>query len=191
MTYIPHNAERERQQKHYAAVKARLYAGAIRPVPLVLLPPKPVKRDWLHLASPGSRPSWPPCRLDDKTPKLEDVLQAVCRVWGFSRVALVSARRGTVMVEARHVYYWSAHAYTGASYPQIATHCGGRDHTTAINGVRRVEARLLHFAPMIEKVKAELGITELTVGATYRHVDMTDNPANRRIETGAIEGQGA
>ena len=153
MTYIPRTEELERQRKLYAAVRARLYGNQ---VPVIRIPPKPVKRDWLHLDK-GPK-IWPPGMPEDAEIKLVDLLAVVSRVYGVSRMEIISARRGDAIMDARRVYYWCARAFTSYSYPQIGRSCGMRDHTSVMNGVRRVEGRLNHFADKIAAVKSELGI---------------------------------
>jgi hypothetical protein len=51
------------------------------------------------------------------------------------------SRRGPVS-KARQILFWIAKTYTSYSFPEIGRRSGGRDHSTVIHGVRRVQAVL-------------------------------------------------
>ncbi|MES2602126.1 MAG: helix-turn-helix domain-containing protein [Pseudomonadota bacterium] len=64
---------------------------------------------------------------------------AVCRHFGISRVDLVSQRRAQSITRPRQIGIYLAKKLTPYGYPTIGARFGGRDHSTAISAVRRIE----------------------------------------------------
>lgn len=62
----------------------------------------------------------------------------VARYFGLSRRELISSCRDAKLVLARHLAMYFCRTLTGSSLPQIGRRFGGRDHTTVLNGVRRM-----------------------------------------------------
>jgi hypothetical protein len=76
------------------------------------------------------------------------ILRLVSEVWGVDLEALRGPRRTRKEVQARQVAMFLLRRYTGLSLVGIGTLLGGRDHTTVIHAVRKIEAdpRLLAAA---------------------------------------------
>lgn len=72
---------------------------------------------------------------------IKDCITIVGKQYGFAPVELLSARRQAPLVKARHVACWLAKYSTASSYPKIAHCLGGRDHTTILHAIKRIEAR--------------------------------------------------
>lgn len=89
---------------------------------------------------------------------LSQILDAVALVLGFSRQELVSIRRKRRLCEGRQIYYWIARKYTSCTFPMIARHCGGRDHSTIMHGERKVELLYPEFEERINAVLEVLGL---------------------------------
>lgn len=70
--------------------------------------------------------------------KAADIIDFVCKLMGVSRDELNSPDRHVHYVKARHVACWALRQFTNLSLQQISYRIGGRDHTTAINSIRRV-----------------------------------------------------
>lgn len=86
------------------------------------------------------KPIW--FSIDDETveePKINDIKRAACRYFGVSAVDLDSARRTLKVVHPRQVAMYLARTLTGKSLPEIGRRFGGRDHTTVLHGVRKIE----------------------------------------------------
>lgn len=68
-----------------------------------------------------------------------------------------SQRRTKVVVRARQIAMYLAKTLTGQSLPEIGRRFGGRDHTTVLHAVRKIE-RLVGIEPgladQIERIKA-------------------------------------
>ena len=54
---------------------------------------------------------------------------------------MVSSRRARAVVGPRHVAMYLAKQLTTRSLPEIGRKFGGRDHTTVMYGIRRIEER--------------------------------------------------
>lgn len=112
----------------------RLHHGipaAPRPPAKVESPPAPPKKVWFEIVED---------RVDPSTgPRIEDIKRAVCGYFDISSVELVSQRRTEKIVRPRQVAYYLAKKLTGRSLPEIGRRIGGRDHTSILAGVRRIE----------------------------------------------------
>jgi len=61
--------------------------------------------------------------------------------YGVTREELIGPQRKPRFVEPRQVAIWIVFRSTRASLPRVGALFGGRDHTTVLHSVRRVEAR--------------------------------------------------
>lgn len=77
-----------------------------------------------------------------ETTPVEEIQQKVAVAFGISRAELVGATRTATPVRARQAAIFLTRELTDLSLPQIGRLYGGRDHSTILNSVRRVEARL-------------------------------------------------
>lgn len=74
--------------------------------------------------------------------KLEDILGYVCAETGISRADIKGPRRFRGLAYPRQEFCYLARNLTKRSLPQIGRAIGGRDHTTVMSAVRRVEERM-------------------------------------------------
>lgn len=72
---------------------------------------------------------------------VEAILLEVCIQYRVTRAELVGKQRDGEYVRPRHVAAWLLRQ-TGRSYPQIGRTLGGRDHTSAMYAVRRIEGAI-------------------------------------------------
>jgi len=77
---------------------------------------------------------------DEPKPKIEDCIRFVIAQSGISRTLLLGSQRTQDIVILRQQVMWIAKTYTGKSSPEIGKHMGGRDHTTILHGVRKLQA---------------------------------------------------
>ena len=92
-------------------------------------------------------------------PKVEDIIRAVCHEFGVSKIDLIGCRRNREIVRPRQVAMYLAKKVTGRSLPEIGRRIGGRDHTTVLHGIRKIEARVTldtNLATRVERIKASL-----------------------------------
>lgn len=71
--------------------------------------------------------------------RIEDILKIVSRHYKVPRNELLSARRSRDVVRPRQIAMYLAKALTSRSLPEIGRRFGGRDHTTVLHSVRKVE----------------------------------------------------
>jgi chromosomal replication initiator protein len=76
---------------------------------------------------------------EPKRVKIEDIQRIVAKHHGVSRQDLVSARRTRNVVVPRQVAMYLAKVLTPRSLPEIGRRFGGRDHTTVLHAVRKID----------------------------------------------------
>jgi chromosomal replication initiator protein len=76
---------------------------------------------------------------DQRRVKIEDIQRIVSRHYNVSRGDLLSARRTANVVRPRQVAMYLAKTMTLRSLPEIGRRFGGRDHTTVLHAVRKIE----------------------------------------------------
>ena len=96
---------------------------------------------------------------DAKRVRIEDILKIVSRHYKVPRNELLSARRSRDVVRPRQIAMYLAKALTSRSLPEIGRRFGGRDHTTVLHSVRKVEQMIkddLELGQEIELLKRML-----------------------------------
>ena len=91
--------------------------------------------------------------------RIEDILKIVSRHYKVPRNELLSARRSRDVVRPRQIAMFLAKALTSRSLPEIGRRFGGRDHTTVLHSVRKVEQMIkddVELAQEIELLKRML-----------------------------------
>ncbi|PZN93853.1 MAG: chromosomal replication initiator protein DnaA [Hyphomicrobiales bacterium] len=81
--------------------------------------------------------------------KIEDIQKLVATRYNVSRADILSERRTAAVVKPRQIAMYLSKALTPRSLPEIGRRFGGRDHTTVLHAVRKIEKaitedRLLH-----------------------------------------------
>jgi len=76
---------------------------------------------------------------EPKRIKIEDIQRIVARQYNVSRSDLLSSRRTANVVRPRQVAMYLAKTLTLRSLPEIGRRFGGRDHTTVLHAVRKIE----------------------------------------------------
>jgi chromosomal replication initiator protein len=77
---------------------------------------------------------------EPKRVKIEDIQRVVARQYNVSRSDLLSSRRTANVVRPRQVAMYLSKTLTLRSLPEIGRRFGGRDHTTVLHAVRKIEA---------------------------------------------------
>jgi chromosomal replication initiator protein len=91
--------------------------------------------------------------------KIEDIQRVVARQYNVSRSDLLSSRRTANVVRPRQIAMFLAKTLTLRSLPEIGRRFGGRDHTTVLHAVRKIEGLLgsdTSLAEEIEVLKRQL-----------------------------------
>jgi chromosomal replication initiator protein len=84
---------------------------------------------------------------------VEEIQQQVAERFGISRAELVGSSRAATPLRARQVAIFLTRELTDLSLPQIGRLYGGRDHSTVLNSLRRVEAGLGEDPELAERVQ--------------------------------------
>ena len=117
---------------------------------------KPLSPELIAEVVPRHRPSQPT--------SVEEIQQRVAEGFGISRAELVGSSRAATPLRARQVAIFLTRDLTDLSLPQIGRLYGGRDHTTVLNSLRRVEASLGEDGELAEKVQELRGAIHNPVG---------------------------
>jgi len=76
---------------------------------------------------------------EQKRVRIEDIQKVVARHFNVSKNDLLSNRRTRVIVRPRQIAMFLSKNLTPRSLPEIGRRFGGRDHTTVLHAVRKVE----------------------------------------------------
>ncbi len=74
--------------------------------------------------------------------RIEDIQRVVSRHYNVSKADLLSARRTRTIVRPRQIAMYLAKMLTPRSLPEIGRRFGGRDHTTVLHAVRKIEGMI-------------------------------------------------
>jgi chromosomal replication initiator protein len=124
------------RQLHGALTKAIAHASLMA---------RPLSSDLIAEVIPGIRSQRPT--------SVEEIQQRVAEGFGVSRAELVGSSRAATPLRARQIAIFLTRDLTDLSLPQIGRLYGGRDHTTVLNSLRRVEAHLDDDVELADKVR--------------------------------------
>ena len=82
----------------------------------------------------------PHLRGAEKRITVDDIQKATSEHFGLKQADLISERRNRSIARPRQAAMWLAKQLTTRSLPDIGRRFGGRDHTTVLHAVRRIEA---------------------------------------------------
>ena len=85
--------------------------------------------------------------------KIDDIQRVVASHFNVSKADLLSARRTRNIVRPRQIAMYLAKMLTPRSLPEIGRHFGGRDHTTVLHAVRKVEELIRGDRNLAEEVE--------------------------------------
>jgi chromosomal replication initiator protein len=91
--------------------------------------------------------------------RMEAIIRMTAARFGYSYLELISPRRKQPLVQARQAAMWLVWKTTDRSHPEIGRAMGGRDHTTILHGVRKVEERMAaqpEYADLVRGLRDEI-----------------------------------
>lgn len=146
------------------AVQARIRAKAeaLHPKPVVVeKPPEPI-------IAPEPEPSFqfkrPFFTIEDDWPlgahSIPMIQKVVCKYFRITMTQMLGQRRTAPIVRPRQVAMYLCRRLTKRSWPDIASRFGGRDHTTAIAAVNRIEIMMANDATFSASVNELLEIVQ-------------------------------
>jgi chromosomal replication initiator protein len=90
---------------------------------------------------------------EPKRIKIEEIQRIVARQYNVSRADLLSSRRTANVVRPRQVAMYLAKQLTLRSLPEIGRRFGGRDHTTVLHAVRKIENLVNTDSSLAEEIE--------------------------------------
>jgi chromosomal replication initiator protein len=85
--------------------------------------------------------------------RIEDIQRVVSRHYNVSKADLLSARRTRTIVRPRQIAMYLAKVLTPRSLPEIGRRFGGRDHTTVLHAVRKIEGMIEGDSVLKEEIE--------------------------------------
>lgn len=73
-----------------------------------------------------------------RAPRIEEIQAACAKHYQVRKEDILSARRTANVVRPRQVGYYLSKMLTPKSLPEIGRRFGGRDHTSALSGIRKI-----------------------------------------------------
>lgn len=153
-----------RHSEFHQKIAAR--AAALVPLPAPVVCPAP------ELPVPAAPVSPPHYRCKEcwfqildvsvsKTVSIRQIQQMTCDYFGVTLDDMTSARRQIYIIRPRQIAMFFCKELTQATLPAIGRKFGGRDHTTALHGHRKIAALILSGAePKVSeaviKIRADL-----------------------------------
>lgn len=123
----------------------QLHGALTRVVAHASLMAKPVSSELIAEVVPRHRAA--------RASSVEEIQQRVAEGFGVSRAELIGASRAATPLRARQVAIFLTRELTDLSLPQIGRLYGGRDHSTVLNSLRRVEAGIAADPELAEQVQ--------------------------------------
>lgn len=98
-------------------------------------------------------------RANDRRVTIEEIQRRVAEQYNIRYADMLSARRARIIARPRQIAMYLSKQLTTRSLPEIGRKFGGRDHTTVIHAVRKVEdlcAMDVSFADDVERLRRQL-----------------------------------
>jgi chromosomal replication initiator protein len=78
-------------------------------------------------------------RSTDRKVTLDQIIKTTCEYYNIRQADITGTSRARAVARPRQMAMYLSKALTTRSYPEIARKLGGRDHTTVLYGVRKIE----------------------------------------------------
>ena len=130
----------------------QLHGALTRVMAHASLTARPLDAELIAELIPASEPR------PDQIP-VEEIQQHVASSFGVSRAELVGSSRAAAPLRARQVAILLTRETTRLSLPQIGRLYGGRDHSTVLNALRRIEAGIgedPNLAARVDRLRSEI-----------------------------------
>ncbi|MFS8036393.1 chromosomal replication initiator protein DnaA [Xanthobacter sp. AM11] len=90
---------------------------------------------------------------DPKRVRVDDILRIVSKHYNVTRADLLSQRRTATVVKPRQIAMYLAKTLTLRSLPEIGRRFGGRDHTTVLHAVRKIDGLVATDRALAEEIE--------------------------------------
>jgi chromosomal replication initiator protein len=81
----------------------------------------------------------PHLRSGERRVTVDDIQKAACEHFGLKQADMISEGRARALARPRQAAMWLAKQLTTRSLPDIGRRFGGRDHTTVLHAIRRID----------------------------------------------------
>ncbi|RZJ43966.1 MAG: chromosomal replication initiator protein DnaA [Brevundimonas sp.] len=85
---------------------------------------------------------------------VDEIQKTVAEHFSLKQADLLSERRTRTVARPRQIAMWLCKQHTTRSYPDIGRRFGGRDHTTVLHGVRKIEELIAQDEAIARDVEA-------------------------------------
>ena len=134
-------------------------------------------------------------RASERKVTIDEIIRKVADHYNLRMSDLLSARRARQVARPRQVAMYLAKTLTSRSLPDIGRRFGGRDHTTVIHAVRKIEELQRQRQPDRRGRRAAAadarGLTEAGGSAAPRGADLPGDVGDQRREHDAAAGERA
>lgn len=99
--------------------------------------------------------------ISEHGPMIADIQRATCEHFEIRAIDLISRRRTKKVVVPRQIAMFLSRKLTTQSLPQISKKFGGRDHTTVVHAIKKIELLEQQDAALdadISAIEAALGV---------------------------------
>lgn len=86
--------------------------------------------------------AWETLATTFKGPSIALIQSVYCRRYGVSKADMIGHRRQAAIVKHRMLAVYLCRVLTERSFPDIGRKFGGRDHTTVLHSVKRIEQKM-------------------------------------------------
>ncbi|HUI21569.1 MAG TPA: chromosomal replication initiator protein DnaA [Methylocella sp.] len=90
---------------------------------------------------------------EPKKIKIEDIQKLVASHFNVSRADILSSRRTATVVRPRQIAMYLSKLLTPRSLPEIGRRFGGRDHTTVLHAVRKIQGLVTSDGTLSEEIE--------------------------------------
>lgn len=98
---------------------------------------------------------------DIQCPRVSEVLEIVCAFYNVSVTMVLGDQRTSKLTLPRHIAFFLGREVTKLSLPEIGRKLGGKDHSTVISGIRRIQRQLVDDF----KLQDDLGVLRAKIDA--------------------------
>ena len=91
---------------------------------------------------------------DPKRVRVEDILRVVAKHYNVTRADILSQRRTANVVKPRQIAMYLAKSLTLRSLPEIGRRFGGRDHTTVLHAVRKIDGLIATDRTLADEIES-------------------------------------
>lgn len=137
----------------------QLHGALTRVLAHASLMARPLSSDLIAEVIPRGRPA--------TGGSVEEIQQQVAERFGISRAELIGSSRAATPLRARQVAIFLTRELTDLSLPQIGRLYGGRDHSTVLNSLRRLEAGLAEDPELATRVQELRGAIHNPTGRRH------------------------